>query len=588
MSRPNWFTERKRLVSIFKWTCPFFLILLIAMPCWSEIIPLDRRINWNPGIPGGIPNRTTIFANVRNSPYYAVGDGVANDTSAIQQAINDCPEGQVVYLPAGIYNITSGLSISKGIVLRGDGPENTVIRMTNSRPLHIITISSGSIGGQVLLTGGYTKDSTTLTIDTSDSDESLFAVGRYIIVGQSDTGNPLVVRGDATWDKMRNDYDNDLVSLAQIVRITGRNGSTITISPGLYLQKESQYHPFIASLSSVVTNAGIEDMKIERTASDRFQGSIITFKSCVYSWIRNVETVKVSGRHIRLIRSFGCEVRDSYWHEAWAYGSGGTAYGLSINLYSSANLITNNIGMYLNNGVQTETTGGGNVISYNYLDGFWTDDSNPNWQAKAIGSHASHPYMDLVEGNQMTQFRLDSIHGSASHYTVFRNYIDTDHTFPTHPDHSENDTDMTVGVRLDSGYYTNVVGNIIGQPSYPHSPTTERYESTSYSECVTYQNQRHMYAFRTNDTKVYNTTYRHGNYDYATNSTIWDIGNPDHDLPDSLYLTEKPSWFGSSNWPPFGPDTDFENNKIPAQIRFEQIMLGITIPTAPTGLRITQ
>ena len=195
--------------------------------------------------------------------------------------------------------------------------------------------------------------------------------------------------------------------------------------------------------------------------------------------------------------------------------------------------------------------------------------------------------MDLMEGNQSTSFQLDNTHGSSSHYTLFRNHFDTDHKYPTNPSHPYDDTVMTVGVRLDRGFYVNIVGNIIGQPSYPHNPTVGRYESISWDECTTYQNsRRHMYAFRTNDTQVYNTVYRHGNFDYTTNSIIWDPSNPDHDLPDSLYLTGKPSWVGNLNWPPFGPDVDFENNKIPAQIRFEQINSGIPAPSAPTGLRL--
>jgi hypothetical protein len=42
-------------------------------------------------------------------------------------------------------------------------------------------------------------------------------------------------------------------------------------------------------------------------------------------------------------------------------------------------------------------------------------------------------------------------------------------------------------------------------------------------------------------------------------------------LPRSLYLSEKPAWFGSLAWPAFGPDATFESNKIPAQARFESM-----------------
>lgn len=68
--------------------------------------------------------------NVRD--YGAYGDGVHDDTTAIQAAINAVPaDGGTVYFPAGIYNITSGLTVGNGssagpssihnVFLRGDG-----------------------------------------------------------------------------------------------------------------------------------------------------------------------------------------------------------------------------------------------------------------------------------------------------------------------------------------------------------------------------------------------------------------------------------------------------------------------------------
>jgi len=46
-----------------------------------------------------------------------------------------------------------------------------------------------------------------------------------------------------------------------------------------------------------------------------------------------------------------------------------------------------------------------------------------------------------------------------------------------------------------------------------------------------------------------------------------------------LYLKEKPAWFGDLPWPPFGPDTDFEKNKIPAQVRFKMTKSGDGTPS---------
>jgi hypothetical protein len=56
---------------------------------------------------------------------------------------------------------------------------------------------------------------------------------------------------------------------------------------------------------------------------------------------------------------------------------------------------------------------------------------------------------------------------------------------------------------------------------------------------------------------------------------------PDHNLPASLYLSAKPSWWGNLAWPPFGPDISPMTNKIPAQVRYE----GGSVPNAsPHGV----
>ena len=54
---------------------------LLAQPALAQIVPPDRATTWNPGIPGGIPARTTVCATV------AAGGN-------IQAAINACPAGR--------------------------------------------------------------------------------------------------------------------------------------------------------------------------------------------------------------------------------------------------------------------------------------------------------------------------------------------------------------------------------------------------------------------------------------------------------------------------------------------------------------
>lgn len=66
----------------------------------------------------------------------ARGDGVTDDTAALQRAINKAastPGGGVVFLPAGTYAISSPLLVSgSGVVIRGQGMDKTTIYVTRA------------------------------------------------------------------------------------------------------------------------------------------------------------------------------------------------------------------------------------------------------------------------------------------------------------------------------------------------------------------------------------------------------------------------------------------------------------------------
>lgn len=59
----------------------------------------------------------------------AVGDGVTNDTAAIQAAINT---GKSVFVPEGIYLISSGLTLSSAQILYGECPEASKILVSGN------------------------------------------------------------------------------------------------------------------------------------------------------------------------------------------------------------------------------------------------------------------------------------------------------------------------------------------------------------------------------------------------------------------------------------------------------------------------
>lgn len=90
--------------------------LLTQGPWDSPVTPPFSPPEWTqPGSGSRAP-----FINVKAAPYFAAGDGVTDDTAAIQAALNAAPNGATVVMPAGLFNIT-GLTISKPVTLVGAG-----------------------------------------------------------------------------------------------------------------------------------------------------------------------------------------------------------------------------------------------------------------------------------------------------------------------------------------------------------------------------------------------------------------------------------------------------------------------------------
>ena len=65
------------------------------------------------------------------------------------------------------------------------------------------------------------------------------------------------------------------------------------------------------------------------------------------------------------------------------------------------------------------------------------------------------------------------------------------------------------------------------------------------------------------------TLIRHGNYDYITSTTRWDPNIADRNLAASYYLSSKPAWFGTLDWPAIGPDVAGYVKNTPAKLRWD-------------------
>src|SRR4051812_7043434 len=102
------------------------LAVCVQAAPWSGVLDPSRAIDWSQaGVPGGIPNRTTVCATLNPGATAA----------QINSAIAACPANQVVFLNAGTYNLSTGLFFNNksNVTVRGAGADQTILKFTGAQ-----------------------------------------------------------------------------------------------------------------------------------------------------------------------------------------------------------------------------------------------------------------------------------------------------------------------------------------------------------------------------------------------------------------------------------------------------------------------
>jgi hypothetical protein len=516
----------------------------------GAVIPADRRMDWRPGVPGGIPTYP-VFASAKAAPFGAKGDGKTDDTAAIQKALDDCPEGKAVHLPAGTYRLTTQLTISRGVVLRGDGPHKTRL-INEATSKHAISLCNFDDETVSKVVKGATKGSTAVTVD----DASRFRPGDLLLVDQRNDAELVELKGEGGLCRWAGREDGGR-AMGQLVQLAEKDGNTLKLSRPLAITFKDALAPEVVRTSKrLVVRAGVEDLYLETTKPRTDESSSIKLWNTIHCWVRNVESSRAWFHgHVTLKRSLGCEVRDSFFHHAHAYGQG-HGYGVLVTAQSTDTLVENNVCYHLNSGLQAACSGPGNVFAYNFsFRMFGRDYPKTDWAHADLCQHAAHPFLNLFEGNRVGTVCFDFYWGSSSHNTLFRNAVD----MLTLRVDGKPMTRNIVAVRLDArSRFVNVVGNVLGHEGMKgESEAAAGFASPA------------IWSFgHPGDPLVAKTVLRHGNYDHVTRKTQWDPAIAERDIPDSLYLAAKPAFFKDLPWPPIGPDRKPMAGTIPARERF--------------------
>jgi len=410
------------------------------------------------------------------------------------------------------------------------------------------------------------------------------AVGEIVLIDQVTDNDPDVYWGpqqDPPGGGSRRWFCRQDRSLAQMMEVTAVNGNTVTFSTPFHITFQKQYAAQLSRYANpFVYRAGVEDLYVYGGMGGDGNGNI-PVSLCAYCWVKNVESTWSVGTSIGFYATFRSVLRDSYIHETPDPNPGGGGYLTGINQGASDNLFENNVMWNGNKNIVMRASGGGNVVGYNYMDDAWGSSYPNSAEAGLNAAHFTTSHMELLEGNYAHNYHGDSYWGNSIYITVFRNQLSglraarpplNTYMYGVYP-YRDLGGRAPVDVQAYS-YYTNFVGNVLGF----QGQKLLSYQSSGYSYTQNTWSVQTLTGFPADGvvpmwtigeqqtssgwnwvSNTYSTQQRDGNWDWVSQKQLWyGIGGQSgttktQALPNSLYLTTKPAFFGTNPWPWVNP-----------------------------------
>lgn len=509
------------------------VLWLASLAAVGQIIPAHRLVSWNPGVRGGIINRS-VGITITDAPYSADSNGVLACDIAVSNALL-ATNYTAIYFPPGKYVLSNQLTIqNKSVTFRGAGSNLTylILRNTNSTSQGSLYVK-GASSTTCLVTNGMVRGSTTIDLTNA----STFVVGDYVRIFQNNDTNTLegdIPGGETTTSAFYQSQFNEVIA---------KSGITLTLRQPLYCTYGSttNLYPRVQRII-MTTNVGFEDMYI---AQEGRRDSTIYYFQSADNWIKNVRSTNANLYHVAYDNSFRNTAVSNCFHYAQQYSSGG--YGVDI-ANSTDNMVENNVLYHLRHSIILQNGAAGNVVFGNYSSSMYDlNGTNVNYMMPDYEVHGGQAVYNLIEQNIGQQFKSDDYWGSDALNIFLRN-----HGRRWNDDRGTNINSGLWAFSLNALQLSNsVIGNVWLQPGFAGAATNEM-GGTGRSNPSDY-------------TRVTNTMIYHGNWDYSTDSVQWDGGIADRSITNSLFYGAKPGYWGSCNWPAFGPELVSKTNIIPAQ-----------------------
>lgn len=592
----------------------------------GDLIPADRLTSWDPGhnSVGGIPVVTTQYGST-------ITPSGGDDAAAINAAINAASalyasDGilRYVQLSAGTFLVASYPANTKsGVELRGVGPEC-------DNPANCTILNAPATGKPCVIFGQeYNTVTTSGTLLAADAVFGAFTLQLASLVVNGHT----LVAGDLVYVNQEPDPAYTILGVldhadepyaepyrphGQALEVVSVDGgtNTVTFNTPMHHPWSTTYNAHVTMLNSpAVEWAGLRDLTVEYGEGGDGGGNIHIF-GAKYCWAYNVQSRYSGGQSFNLDLCFRCTIKHCFaLSTIWPF-SGGAGYGFGINKYSADCLIEDCISWAFNKTMVMRASGGGNVIAYNYFDDAFGGNYVSTPEMAFDPSHYTTSHHELFEGNRGSSFDTESLFGNSIYCTVFRNWFNglrrNDPKLLEQP-FMASAPDMSIVPGLQDAYnrrcvglqtaswWFSFVGNVLGFAAQASSlfSGTEAYGFTVNQTTLVYEQPTNDmvndalvpmwkigydgYSWPdTADMTVYDSCYRHGNYDYVTGNIVWDPSVANHTIPDSLYLSGAPAFMSGKTWPWVDPEAvDPILDTLPAYDRFNAWANSTTIQLDP-------
>ncbi len=265
---------------------------------------------------GGVPiPAIKVVANARD--FGATGDGTTDDTAALLRAVAATKDGALL-LPAGRYVLRDVINITRSnVVLRGEGPEKSVIYIPNSlEELQGIKMAKGagdegkssfSFSGGFVRAAGKDVGQLIATVDKNakrgDSMLQLKPTGAMPKVGDevrlllTDSDHTLgkylhADLADAGTDTYKGRANREWINWD--ARVVAVKENQITLDQPLRLDVRLEWKPEIWSSAPTISEIGVENLgfvfagKPKKPHLQEEGFNAIHFTGVVNSWVRNV------------------------------------------------------------------------------------------------------------------------------------------------------------------------------------------------------------------------------------------------------------------------------------------------------------